>query len=282
MRCAWQAFINLLPMWMRESVNKQGRETLQELRLRLNSPPELLTSQGVMWLERLVSAEDLHFCVNTASRYSPWAAGTTSRGFITAPGGHRIGLCGSAVISDGMMKGINVLTSLCMRVARDIPGIADKASDNKGSVLIIGRPGSGKTTLLRDLIRQRSNRYDECVCVIDEREEIFPSVHNQVCFPAGKHTDILSGCNKSQGIDAVLRNMGPHTIAVDEITAAEDCQALLHAGWCGVHLLATAHAGSIADLRTRPVYRPVIESGIFETVLVMHPDKTWHTERMIK
>lgn len=280
MRCAWQTFLNLLPVWMRESVDKHGRENLQELRLRLNSPPMLITGKGNMLLDRCVSAEDLHFCVNLATRYSPWAANTAAQGFITAQGGHRIGLCGNAVKKDGMITGIHDLSSLCLRVARDFPGIAEKAACYKGSVLIVGKPGSGKTTLLRDLIRQRSNTSNNCIAVVDERQEIFPLTHNQFSFPVGLHTDILSGCRKVQGIETVLRNMGPDTIAVDEITAAEDCQALMHAGWCGVKLLATAHAGSKRDLYSRPVYRPIIDSCLFDTLLIMNPDKSWSAERI--
>ena len=279
MRCAWQAFINLLPIWMRESVDKQGKDTLQELRLRLNAPPELVTGKGSLWLDRIVSAEDLHFCVNIASRYSPWTASTTQQGFITAPGGHRIGLCGCAVNTNGSLSGIHALTSLCLRVSRDFPGIAEAASGYTGSILIVGKPGSGKTTLLRDIIRQQSDRGQGSIAVVDERQEIFPHTNNRICFPVGRHTDILSGCKKTQGIEAVLRNMGPETIAVDEITAKEDCEALLHAGWCGVRLLATAHAGSRQDLYNRPVYRPIVESSLFDTLLIMQPDKSWKAER---
>lgn len=281
MKCAWQAFINLLPVWMRESVDKQGRDTSQELRLRLNLPPQLITQKGIFTLQRSVCAEDLQFCINVASRYSPWTASTVSKCFITAPGGHRLGLCGNAVISNGRVCGVHPLTSVCIRVARDFPGIANKAAVHTGSVLIIGKPGSGKTTFLRDFIRQRSNTGDT-VCVVDEREEVFPIVQNQHCYPTGNHTDVLSGCGKSQGIEAVLRNMGPDTIAVDEITAQEDCNALLHAGWCGVKLIATAHAGSREDLFRRPVYRPIIESNLFDTLIIMRWDKSWSAERMNK
>ena len=280
MKCAWQAYLNLLPVWMRQSVDKHGKDTLQELRLRINLPPELITKSGSVWLERAVAMEDLHFCVNAASRYSPWAASTSAQGYLTAPGGHRIGLCGNAVASNGIMSSIHTLTSLCLRVSRDFPGIAEEAVASVGSILIIGRPGSGKTTLLRDLIRHKSDISGEAIAVVDEREEIFPRVRDQFCFPTGVHTDILSGCKKAHGIEAVLRSMGPDTIAVDEITAQEDCQALLHAGWCGVKLLATAHAGNRRDLFQRPVYRPIIESALFDTLLILRPDKSWYAERM--
>lgn len=280
MRCAWQAYIHLLPVWMRENVDKLGRDGLQELRLRLDSPPELVIGGKYVRLKRCVTAEDLRFCVNIASKYSPWTATSAARGYITAPGGHRIGICGITVNENGFVSGIHSLTSLCIRVSRDFPGIAAKAAAYGGSILIIGRPGSGKTTLLRDLIRQRSNRNHGCVSVVDEREEIFPHAQGKFCFPIGDQTDVLSGCNKIQGIEYVLRSMGPTTIAVDEITAQADCEALLHAGWCGVDILATAHAGCQRDLYDRPVYRPILESSLFSTLLIMRPDKSWLAERI--
>lgn len=279
MKCAWQAFINLLPPWMRPEVDRLGKDTLQELRLRLALKPELIRSNGPAVLDRAVSNEDLCFVINAGSQYSPWAAVTSAKGYITAPGGHRIGLCGQAVMSGGVMTGVREPSSLCLRVARDFIGIGNGA-DTDGSLLIIGRPGSGKTTLLRDLIRIRSDTGTGSVAVVDEREEIFPHWQNVSCFPAGKRTDILRGCGKAQGIEAVLRSMGPGTIAVDEITAAEDCEALLNAGWCGVKLLATAHAGSVRDLMRRPVYAPVVSGKLFDKVIVLRHDKSWTLERM--
>ena len=280
MRSAWQAFINLLPVWMRDSVDKLGRDTLQELRLRTGAPPELITAKGRVNLERCVSSEDLRFCINVASRYSPWTADSAVNGYITTTAGHRIGICGIAASDKCVVTGIHNVTSLCLRVSRDFPGVSADAANFEGSVLIIGCPGSGKTTLLRDLIRSRSNQERGCVAVVDERGEIFPYVQDKFCYFPGKQTDVLSGYSKAKGIEAVLRSMNPVTIAVDEITAEEDCRALLHAGWCGVKLLATAHAGDRNDLFCRPVYRPILESKLFNVLLIMSPDKTWHAERV--
>lgn len=280
MRCAWDAYLNLLPGWMRQEVDRQGRDKLLELRLRLGLPPELILPKGSVWLQKSVTADDLSFCINSASRYSPWNAETIAQGYLTAPGGHRIGLCGEATQQNGMMTGIRRTSSLCVRVARDFPGIAADAAGITGSILILGKPGSGKTTLLRDLIRQRSERGPGSVAVVDERGELFPQIHGTSCFTTGRRTDILTGCNKSQGIDAVLRTMGPECIAVDEITAEADCHALVHAGWCGVHLLATAHAANRFDLTSRPVYRTLVNTKLFHTLLIMLPDKSWRMERM--
>ncbi len=282
MRCAWRSFIDLLPPWMRDFVDKQGRDALQELRLRVNAPPLLKLKDKTIAMSRSVTSEDLIFCVNLVTKYSPWSVSTASKCYFTAPGGHRVGLCGVVAVSNGQAIGVRNVTSLCIRIARDFPGIAKEISNISGSVLILGKPGSGKTTLLRDYIRLLSTNHNDSVTVVDERQEIFPYFGGTFCFETGLNTDVISGCDKAMGIEAALRNTGPSIIAVDEITAADDCTALLRAGWCGVDLIATAHAGSRKDLFTRPVYRPIVESNLFDHLLIMHPDKSWHIERMIQ
>lgn len=274
MRCAWDALLRILPPPLRQEADRPGRDSLQELRLRLGCRIQLISAGGSRFLDLTATEQDLSFLVNAASRYSPWAAATAARGYITAPGGHRIGLCGEAVVKDGTVTGIRNVTSVCIRVARDFPGIAARAAGLSGNLLILGPPGSGKTTLLRDLIRQLSER--ETVAVVDERGELFPTG-----FDRGKQTDVLSLCGKAQGVDMALRTMGPACIAVDEITAKEDCAALTEAGWCGVRLLATAHASSRADLEKRSIYRPLWETRLFETALILGSDKSWHAERMV-
>ena len=280
MKCAWQAYINLLPHWMRPTVDAIGKDKLEELRIRIGQPPQMQFNGASESIMGEVTTQDIAFVINAASSYSPWTATTIGYGYLTAPGGHRIGVCGAATVISGKMTGIQNPTSLCIRVARDFEKISDSLAELKGSILIIGPPCSGKTTMLRDLIRNKSNEDLGSVAVVDEREEIFPLYKGQACFNSGKQTDVLSGCGKSVGIEAVLRSMNPHWIAVDEITAEEDCRSLLHAGWCGVDILATAHAGSVSDLRTRPVYRILLESGLFTSVVVLQRDKSWTLERI--
>ena len=270
MMCAWKEFLSVLPQWIRQDVDRLGKNELQELRLRINAPPELVLEKGSRWISAKVGEQDLAFVVNAASRYSPWAAETAASGYVTAPGGHRIGLCGEAVCHHGAVTGIRKLDSLCVRVARDYPGISD-GLPREGSVLILGAPGWGKTTLLRELARAIAEY--ETVAVVDERGELFPAGYTR-----GKRMDVLTGAPKTEAIDTLLRTMGPAFIAVDEITAKSDCEALLRVHGCGVKLLASAHASSGTDLRTREIYRTLMDQGVFDYIVILNRDKRWRLE----
>lgn len=272
MICAWDAFLSVLPSWMRKDVDILGKQELHEVRLRINAPPELVMRKNSVWLKTIVAKSDIRFCINAASQYSPWTAETIAQGFLTIRGGHRIGICGEAIIKDGRMTGFREISSLCIRIARDFMGIGNCAEVSWGSFLIIGAPGWGKTTLLRDCIRNIAQ--DSIVSVIDERGELFPEG-----FITGKKMDILSGCDKTYGIETVLRSMGPEYIAVDEITAISDTEALIRAFGCGVKLAATAHASSMRDFKQRRVYRELIELEIFDTFLILQKDQTYRMER---
>ncbi len=277
MKCAWKELLEILPQRIRGKLPKP--ECLLEIRFRLGQPVEIITVDKSILFEDKCSLEDLKFTVNTASKYSPWSAWTSAHGYVTASGGHRIGLGGVMTVQNGIVTGIREIRSACIRVAKEIPGIGRQADHINGSILIIGSPGCGKTTLLRDLIRRRSVS-GHTVTVVDEKAEIFPSSNEYSFFDQGPRTDIISGCSKSWGLESAIRNMRPDYIAVDEITAAEDCDALLNAAWCGVKLIATAHARNQNDLLNRMIYKPLVERRIFDTLLVLDPDKSWHEERM--
>lgn len=273
MQCAWKELLDILPGNWRQQVDDLGRGQLEELRLRMGLQPTLHLAARHVTLSGLVTGEQLRYVVNMACRYSPWTAQSAACGYVTVRGGHRVGICGEMVVKDGSAAVFSSIRSLNIRVARDFPGIAGALADLQGNVLLLGPPGCGKTTLLRDLIRQRAKR--QIVAVADERGELFPDG-----FSVGAGVDILTGCDKTSAIEMLLRTMGPETIAVDEITSAADCDSLVQAGWCGVSVLATAHACDRRDLLCRRVYNPLVSSGLFDWLVVLQRDRSYRTERM--
>ena len=280
MICQWDMYLSILPSWMRSDVDHLGRTNLMELRLRLSQPPQLVTKNGCREVDGCVTSADLQYVINAASRYSPWAADSLKRGYITGPGGHRIGVCGQVIRQQDMITGIRDPVSLCIRTARDFPGISRSFRDLTGSVLMIGPPGGGKTTLLRDLIRQKSGMNQGSVGVVDEREELFPSIKGKWAYAIGPNTDVMSRCGKREGIEILLRTMSPRWIAVDEISSEEDCDALWKAGWCGVSLIATAHAENLDEFLSRPVYRPIVSKKLFDWIVCLNREQNWTLERM--
>lgn len=271
MRCDYDGLMDMLPPMLRRQA-EQGRQGGRELRLRLGQPGELVEEGGSRFFSGTVSRDELQYIVSAVTGFSPWAAATLAQGYLTAPGGHRVGVCGRALLRGGQMEGLSNIESMCIRIARDYPGIGEAARGLSGSVLILGPPGWGKTTLLRDLIRQKGE--EGPVCVVDERGELFPRG-----FPRGRRTDVLTGCSKGEGVMLLLRAMSPAFLAVDEITREEDSLGLLQAAGCGVRLLATAHAGSLSELKGRKAYRPLLDAGVFSWFLILHKDKSYHWER---
>lgn len=284
MDCNWEELENLLPQWLCDIPEflRYGR-LLRELRLRVGFPPLLIHARGELCPSgRCITSGDLKDIINRASRYSAYAMPGVPHGYITAKGGHRIGLCGTPVLLQNGISSWKEIRSLCIRVARDVSGIGGGARSalNSGSLLILGPPGSGKTTLLRDLVRMISDERKEQIAVVDERGEIFPLEGGESQFPCGMRTDILSGCPKHTGIECLVRSMGPQWIAVDEITSMEDCQTMEQIGMCGVRFLATAHAVNCQDLLRRPVYRRLAETGLFRCAAILQYNQTYTVERL--
>lgn len=284
MICYQKELLELLPPWLRTAMQDTlvVREA-REIRIRVGQPSQIITGQKEFYPStRRCSVEDIMYVVNNASGFSAYAATSVAKGYITAPGGHRIGICGSGITHNGNQSGIKDITSICIRVARDIPGVARGLEKKlkQGSVLILGPPGCGKTTLLRDLIRQIAEIRKEQVSVVDERCELFPSFRSQLQFMPGTRTDVMSDIPKASGISMVLRSMCPVWIAVDEITSVQDCDVMEESSYTGVRFLATVHAETVDDLWQRPVYNRLIKTMLFDIVISMKRDMSYTVEEL--
>lgn len=272
---------------------------IEEIRLRAGRPIEIVGAGRSTFLDAAghpIANAAAAWCLDPAILERTWQIvceasvysriEETRQGFITLPGGYRVGVSGRILVEDGRLLRVRDVGSLNFRVARQIYGCAtpalravwDATSDLPHSSLIVSPPGAGKTTLLRDLIRQLSagapgsGRRGLRVALIDERAEVAACHRGIPRLDVGPRTDVLSECPKVPGIEMAVRSLSPQVVAFDELGGAADARAVLEAAHCGVRVIATAHARNVDELRRRPSLARLWSAGVFQCVVVLKRD----------
>lgn len=203
-------------------------------------------------------------------------------GYFTTDHGHRVGICGEAVYQNGKISTLRSIVSLNLRIAKECKGIGENLLKDRTpgeSVLVVSPPGGGKTTLLRDLARISSKRFR--ISIADERYELAACMNGKPRFDIG-NCDVMSGARKKDSIEMLLRCMNPEIIVLDEITQAEDCDAVLEAQGCGCDFFVSAHGVNTKDLIKRPIYRKLLRSGAFRHIITIEENqgkRTYQLER---
>ncbi len=248
---------------------------LEEIRLGVQRPAALYTSNGSWFLSEsgqpVVSPDDAVICskkeiddtLQLASQNSIYAVSDKLKcGYITISGGHRVGVTGTVVISDGSVSHIRDVSSLNIRIAHAVFGSANRVLPDiiQGktihNTMIIGPPQSGKTTLLRDIARQiGSGSAAVKVGLIDERGEIAAMCNGAAQQDVGIRTDVLDFCPKAVGMPLLVRSMSPDVIITDEIGLDADAYALMQVLGCGVQVITTAHGRNLEDVMQRPFFK---------------------------
>lgn len=278
---------NLLPGQVTELEEIRLREG-RPLILRLGFNELMVTREGRttnnLYEAYCTTKDDIQRTLQLVSQSSIYAIEEELRnGYLTLPGGHRIGFVGEAVVERGKIKTLKNISSLNIRVAREVPGCADPIMpylyDPKSQLpyhtLIISPPRCGKTTLLRDIIRQFSeglgdlNKISFNVGLVDERSEIAGCYLGTPQKNVGPRTDVLDGCPKAEGMIMLVRSMSPQIVATDEIGRQEDVEALEEMLNAGVTVLTTVHGQSLLDLEKRPHLRNLIKQNIFQRYIIL-------------
>ncbi len=266
------------------------RELIEEIRLRAGQTMTVLIngSEKPIAEEHIVTVGDLESVLECATGASVHAVETSmANGYINVDGGIRLGICGNAIMRAGTVCGIRDLSSLSLRIPKEIRGVAAnelRLMNQNGltDILIASPPGCGKTTCLREFIRVISDS-GKRVSVADERGEIAAVSDGVAQFDVGRYTDVISNAPKAKATMMLIRAMNPDVLAMDEVSSSEDMQSVFDASGCGVHLLATAHARDAKDLYSRKLYRRLMQMRIFKYCLFIENSsgsRSYHVEEL--
>ena len=104
----------ILPSRLRKAalcLSDEDKARAEEIRLRAGRPLTVLLPTGELPLEVDVEPEELETLCDIATEFSRYAAAETIReGFLPVRGGFRVGLCGTAVMKDGMNTNLKYLS----------------------------------------------------------------------------------------------------------------------------------------------------------------------------
>lgn len=262
-------FLKYLPVKLRKMMYYLPIEGLEEIRLRQGLPIALYYKNKCCYINQqgkisssytgcmIATKADIIEGMELISEASVYAfEEEIKNGYITISGGHRVGICGSAVLKNGKISNISHISGLNYRIAKEVIGAAKAVmpyiydSEKIRNTLIISPPQCGKTTLLRDVARSLSHAGKK-VSVIDERNEISALNNGYQGYDLGVSCDVLGGASKAEGTLLMLRSMSPDVIVTDELGADEEGQVLSRIANSGVHLISTIHAKNRSDLEKR-------------------------------
>ncbi|MDO5388816.1 MAG: ATPase, T2SS/T4P/T4SS family [Clostridia bacterium] len=256
---------------VRKAVLSCDLENAEEIRLRLNREVKIKYSDREESLSYKINKEDIENILGRLTQYSPYAfKEEINGGYITVESGYRVGITGTVIEDPGEIQNIKNISSMNIRIAREIKGCCRSVLKYiKGNTIIVSPPGAGKTTLLRDLVRIWSNE-GRNICVIDERNEISGTYMGVSQLDLGERTDVIVNVSKARGFEMALRAMSPDVIAADEIGGGDDVNAIKSALNCGVNILCTLHSYNEEDIKTKRGIRELVESKVFDTYIFMN------------
>lgn len=276
--------LKCLPIQLAKLILEHNIQKLEEIRIRANKPVILKLGQVEIVLNYTITTNEIigilqNICNNSIYTYQ----NQICNGFITLPGGNRVGVAGNVVIKDGQVSNISYIYSLNFRISHQINGasdnilkyVLDTENNTIFNTLIVSPPGAGKTTMIRDLAKRISNGINEInfrgldVSIIDERGEIAAMTKGITFNDVGIRTDVLDNVPKSIGIRMAVRSMAPKVIIADEIGNKDDVNIINYAICSGVKCIFTAHGSNMEDLLKNNEINKIINLQLFSKIIFL-------------
>ena len=244
---------------------RAGAGDIREIRIRTSARSTVRFSDECVTLFSTVDKGQMQEIVDSLVDGALYAhRDSIAEGYISIGGGVRVGICGQARYEGDRLVGVGNISSLLFRIPSGECAFATELysaylDSVSHGMLIYSPPGVGKTTALRSLAGSiGGGRSAKRVSVIDERCEFDEADYTS------KEVDILKGYKRSEGIEIATRTMSPEVIVIDEIGEG-DAEPISRVLRCGIPIIATAHAGSLEELRARLPLAPLFALGAFDS-----------------
>ena len=276
--------LKCLPQELVKLITKHNSSKIEEIRIRCGRQVILNMGNIEVVLKYIIRQNEIikilqNMCSNSIYAYQNQIV----NGFITLPGGNRVGIAGNVVYTDNKVSNISHVYSLNIRIAHEIDGackeiigyILDTNNNSIFNTLIVSPPGCGKTTIIRDIAKKISNGIPEIdfrgidVCIIDERNEIAALSNGIPYNDVGIRTDIIDNVPKSIGIRMAVRSMAPKVIVADEIGNMDDSEIVNYAICSGVKCIFTAHGSNMDDLMKNKELNRLINIKLINKIIFL-------------
>lgn len=250
------------------------KKNAKEIKFRLGRKIAITSFIETHFLNKILLKEEIEEIFKSICGYSIHShTEEIKKGFITLKGGHRAGICGTAIYENNILKNIKDISSINLRIARQVLNASEEIlknlKENIGNLLIVGPPASGKTTILKDIAK---NLTDKSVAIVDTRGEIAASFYGNPQNDVG-NADVFDFFNREDGIIFAIRTMNPEYIICDEIGDENDIDAIKMCVGTGVKLIATAHGENIKEIKKRKIIEKILQTNAFSNIAILEGKK---------